>query len=187
MTLPKLPGQRAADTIGGAFAQVLDVVGAQVGTLGQQLDHAHAQLAETRRAHAVERAKLAAVVELLDQIVNIDMTRPDSIRPQVRTLRRRLRRIAETPGATTPQLVGNYLRTGNGSPVWTTDTITGQRVRLIDGRVGIVHDAFAGMGGVDCITVEPSTSPVHGGRGDLVYDLAPQDVEFLGKVGHPTD
>jgi len=173
-------GQRAADAIGGLFAQAQQVIGEQVGTLAQQLDTSAAAADELRRRLAVERAKNDAVSAALARIVEVDMTQPGSVRPAVTALRGRLLHL-EVDGngkPTTPKLVREFIAGGHALPYWSVDTITGQRVRLADGRRGIVHGAFGTDDTVDLITVEPWN--VEANRpGDLVFDLSPFDVEFI--------
>lgn len=70
------------------------------------------------------------------------------------------------------------------TPPATVTTITGRRVRLADGRVGVVVSAYGTSAGVDAIDVEITertgariSSAVR--RQRLVADLAVEDVTVL--------
>lgn len=177
--MPKTTGQQVTDTIGGIIAQASRAIEEQVGATGRQLDHANAQLAETRRRLAVERAASAAALDVLD---SLDALSAPAALAAMRELRARMRQVGEQYGPTTPRIVGRYIRTGDGASRWTVDMITGQPVRLPDGRQGVVDSAFGSDdNGVESISVQPASRPAgHApGPGDLVYDLSPHDVEFI--------
>jgi hypothetical protein len=177
--MPNISGRELAGRIKGTMAGALLAAEDQVDQLGRQLDHAAASAAERSRQIAVERAKVTAITDLLDRIA---AEGPATAHASVVEAARRMRVVADTYGPTTPKLVSAAIRGGSSSPVWTVDTIMDQRVRLADGRLGVVDSAFGSDDtGVESITVVPDTRPDgHGsGKGDPIFDLSPCDVDFV--------
>lgn len=161
------------ETITGQVRDALARVDEQVQKLDARLAHARAQRETARRAGRVQAEQLRAVADVLDAILGDSpaMTLP-LFRESVRELRARLRQVADSYGVS-PNLVGDFVRTGEGSPCWTVEQVTGRTVRLADGRIGQVVSASAANGAVELIMVEPADGP------ENVIELHPLDVDFV--------